>query len=109
MDLLLKQVAKFLATNTNYATMVSGPRYQSKKVKFIQLTEVDENSLLAVIVLDNNHVKNQMIRINEPLDPERVAKLNFVLNTALNGLDVTEMNLALISQIKAQMKSDTYC
>lgn len=66
MDLLLKQVAKFLATNTNYATMVSGPRYQSKKVKFIQLTEVDENSLLAVIVLDNNHVKNQMIRINEP-------------------------------------------
>ena len=107
MDLLLKQVAKFLATNTNYATMVSGPRYQSKKVKFIQLTEVDENSLLAVIVLDNNHVKNQMIRINEPLDPERVAKLNFVLNTALNGLDVTEMNLALISQIKAQMKSDS--
>ena len=32
MEVLLKQVAKFLATNTNYATMVSGPRYQSKKV-----------------------------------------------------------------------------
>lgn len=106
-DVLLKQVAKYLATNTNYATMVSGPRYQSKKVKFIQLTPVDDNNLLAVIVLDNNHVKNHMIPLESPVDMERVAKLNFVLNTTLNGLDVTEMNLALISQIKAQMKSDS--
>ena len=106
-DVLLKQVAKYLATNTNYATMVSGPRYQSKKVKFIQLTPVDDNNLLAVIVLDNNHVKNHMIPLDSPVDTERVAKLNFVLNTTLNGLDVTEMNLALISQIKAQMKSDS--
>ncbi len=106
-DVLLKQVAKYLATNTNYATMVSGPRYQSKKVKFIQLTSVDDNNLLAVIVLDNNHVKNHMIPLESPVDTERVAKLNFVLNTTLNGLDVTEMNLALISQIKAQMKSDS--
>ena len=28
-DVLLKQVAKYLASNTNYATMVSGPRYKT--------------------------------------------------------------------------------
>ncbi|MCH5267994.1 MAG: heat-inducible transcription repressor HrcA [Lachnospiraceae bacterium] len=106
-DVLLKQIAKFLATNTNYATMVSGPRYQSKKVKFIQLTAVDEESLLAVIVLDNNHVKNQLIPIEAPIEAERIAKINFLLNTTLNGLDVTEMNLALIGQIKSQMKEDS--
>ena len=61
-DDLLKSVAKLLAVNTNYATMVSGPRYASKKVKFIQLTLVDDSSLLAVIVLDNNVVKNKMIQ-----------------------------------------------
>lgn len=106
-DVLLKQIAKFLATNTNYATMVSGPRYQSKKVKFIQLTTVDEESLLAVIVLDNNVVKNQMIRIQSPVDPERIIKLNFILNTTLNGLDVMDMNLAVIQKIKEQMGSHT--
>lgn len=102
-DVLLKQVAKILANNTNYATMVSGPRYQSKKVKFIQLTTVDENSLLAVIVLDNNVVKNQMITLSEPIMQEMIVKLNFILNTTLNGLDVTEMNLAVIRQIKEQV------
>ena len=41
-DEVLQKVARVLATNTNYATLVSGPRYQSKHVKFIQVTEVDE-------------------------------------------------------------------
>lgn len=104
-DVLLKQVARYLASNTNYATMVSGPRYKTKKVKFIQITPVDEESLLTVIVLDNNVVKNQMLKINEPVEQELVIKLNFILNTTLNGLDVTEMNLAIIRQIKEQAGS----
>lgn len=102
-DTLLKRVAKLLAVNTNYATMVSGPRYASKKVKFIQMTSVDKDSLLAVIVLDNNDVKNQIIRVTEPMDEETVLKLNFILNTTLNGLDVMDMNLAVIQKIKEQM------
>ncbi len=83
--------------------MVSGPRYQTKRVKFIQITSVDGEHLLAVIVLDNNAVKNQMIRIEEPIQDEMIVKLNFILNTTLNGLDVLEMNLAVIQRIKEQM------
>lgn len=103
METLLKQVARLLAVNTNYATMVSGPQYVSKKVKFIQMTPVDEENLLTVIVLDNNRVKNKMIRLQEPIDQETSVKLNFILNTTLNGLDVMEMNLAVIQKIKEQM------
>ena len=99
-DVLLKQVAKYLASNTNYATMVSGPRYKTKKVKFIQITPVDERNILTVIVLDNNVVKNQMLKVEEHIDQELMVKLNFILNTTLNGLDVTEMNLAIIKNIK---------
>lgn len=103
MDVLLRHMAKLLAANTNYASMVSGPTYVSKKVKFIQITSVEACQLLAVVVLDNNTVKNQMINIAEPLDEEQMVKLNFILNTALNGLDVMEMNLAVIQQIKEQV------
>lgn len=102
-DDLLKRVAKLLAVNTNYATMVSGPRYGSKKVKFIQLTLVDERSLLVVIVLDNNVVKNKMIHMEDSMDQETLLRLNFIMNTTLNGLDVMDMNLAVIQKIKEQM------
>ena len=106
-DDVLQKVARLLAVNTNYATLVSGPRYQSKHVKFIQITEVDEKSLLVVIVLDNNVVKNQMIHIDEPVGQETVVKLNFILNTTLNGLDVLEMNLAVIQKLKEQFDNHT--
>lgn len=38
MDQVLKNVAKLLANNTNYATMVSAPSYNKNKIKFIQLS-----------------------------------------------------------------------
>ena len=106
-DDVLQKVARLLAVNTNYATLVSGPRYQSKHVKFIQITEVDEKNLLVVIVLDNNVVKNQIIRIDEPVGQETVVKLYLILNTTLNGLDVLEMNLAVIQKLKEQFDNHT--
>ena len=37
MDTLLKQVAKLLAVNTNYASMISAPAVHKNKLKFIEL------------------------------------------------------------------------
>ena len=102
MEQVLRQVAKLLANNTNYATLVSAPSYIKNKIKFIQLSAVDENQLLAVIVMNNNIVKNQMIELTESLDNETLLKLNILLNTSLNGLALTEINLATIARLKEQ-------
>ncbi len=101
-DLLLQHVAKLLAVNTNYATMVSKPQYKHKKIKFIQLSAMDENQLLVVIVTDGNIVTNRFIHIEEPMDNEMVLKLNILFNTFLQGLDLTEINMALIQKMKLQ-------
>ena len=102
MDQVLKQVAKMLANNTNYATLVSAPTYSAIKIKFIQLSNVDESHILAVIVLNSNIVKNQMIEVEEQLDNETILKLNILLNTALNGLSLQEINLGTIAKLKEQ-------
>ena len=102
MDEVLKKVAKMLANNTNYATIVSAPTYSGNKVKFMQLSNVDEKHILAVIVMNSNMVKNQMIDVEEPLDNETLLKLNILLNTALNGLSLQEINLGTISKLKEQ-------
>ncbi len=99
-DLLLKQVAKLLADNTNYTTMVSKPRYEHKKIKFIQLNPMSELQILVIVVLDNNHVNNKFINLAMPIDDNVVSQLNFIINAALNGLDVTEINMAIMQQIK---------
>lgn len=102
MEKVLKQAAKLLASNTNYATLVSAPAYSKNKIKFIQLSAVSNTQLLAVIVMNSNVVKNQMIDISEPLDNETVLKLNILLNTSLNGLSLDEINLGTIALLKEQ-------
>lgn len=102
MDNLLKQVAKVLATNTNYATMITAPQIHRNKLKFIQLSKVDIHQLLAVIVVEGNVIKNTMLSIEQELDEETLLKLNILLNTHLNGLSLEEINLGMISALKQQ-------
>ncbi len=102
MDQVLQQVAKLLANNTNYATMVTAPSYHRNKVKFIQLSSVDVEQILAVIVLEGNLVKNKIIPVSEPLDNETMLRLNILLNSSLNGLALQEINLGTIAKLKEQ-------
>ena len=102
MDQLLKQAAKVLANNTNYATMVSAPVSMKNRLKFIQLSQVDEEQLIAVIVLEGNIVKNQIIRVDQDLGRETLLKLNMLLNTTLNGMSIDQITLGLIAKLKEQ-------
>lgn len=102
MEKVLKQVVKVLASNTNYATMITGPTYHQNKIKFIQLSKVHENQLVAVIVVEGNLVKNQIISLDEAIDDEQILKLNLLLNTQLNGLTIEEINLGMITKLKEQ-------
>ena len=102
METLLKQVAKVLARNTQYATMISAPQVKRNKLKFIQLSRVDARQILAVIVIEGNVIKNNILEVDEALSDETLLKLNILLNTNLNGLSIDEINLGMIAVMKQQ-------
>ena len=102
LEKVLKQVVKVLANNTNYATMISTPQYHQNKLKFIQLSKVDDHQILAVIVAEGNVIRNKLIHICEELNDETILKLNILLNTMLNGKTIEEINLQMISSMKEQ-------
>ncbi len=102
MDAMLKRVAKVLANDTNYAAMISAPAVQGNKVKFIQLSRVDKHQLIAVIMVEGNIIKNNIIHVEDYLDDETILKLNIMLNSSLGGLSISEINLAMIARLKQQ-------
>lgn len=99
---MLKQVAKVLANNTNYAAMISSPAFHRSKIKFIQLSQIDKFQVMAIVVIEGNVVKNKVITVQEEIDAETVLKLNMLLNTNLNGLTLDEISLGTITQMKDQ-------
>lgn len=97
---LLMQMARLLATNTNYATMITGPRYRRTKLKFIQLSPMGDGKLLVVVVSEGNIVKNNILHIGEEISQEGILQLNLLLNSNLSGLTIDDISLDIISRMK---------
>ena len=82
--------------------MISGPQYHRTKLKFIQLSIVSDTQILATVVAEGNVVKNKLLEIQHGLDQKTVLEMNILLNSALNGLTIEEINLATIAKLKEQ-------
>ncbi len=99
---MLKGVVKLLAKDTQYASLITAPSANRNKLKFIQLSRIDDEHLLAVIVKEGNVIKNKVVDINEPVNEETLLKLNLMLNTQLSGMTMDEISLSMITGLKAQ-------
>lgn len=99
---LLQNVAKVLAKDTNYATMVTTPKVTGNKLKFVQLSQFEANKILAVIVMEGNLIRNKVITVSEDLSQENLLKLNILINTTLTGLTLEQMNLSIVSKMENQ-------
>ena len=102
MEQMLQQVAKVLAKDTQYATLITTPQTKGSKVKFVQLSRVAQGQILAVIVVEGNVIKNNILSVREELSDETLLKLNILLNTNLTGLSIAEINLGMIAAMKQQ-------
>ena len=96
---VLKDMAKMLANNTNYTSMISMPQTNRNRLKFVQLTLVDPEKLLTTVVLEGNIVKNEMIKLDREIDPETLLKLNILFNNELNGKSLREINFEMAANM----------
>jgi heat-inducible transcriptional repressor len=106
LEQILKQVVRLLATNTNYASIITSPQGRRSRLKFIQLSRVDRGQILAVMMLEGNVVKHRVLRIEEDIPEEDIVKINLLFNTYLQGLTLREINMELVQTIRRQ--ADTY-
>ena len=97
---VLKQLAKIIARDTNYAAMISGPTIHSNKVKFLQLSKIDKFKLLLVTVAEGNIINNKIIDIDSEISENEILNLNLLINTSLNGLTVEEINLSVMNKLR---------
>ena len=101
-DAMMENMAKVLANNTNYATMVTTPKSLGNKIKFVQLSLLEDKQLLLTVVSDKNRVINKILDVEEDVNQEMIVRLNVALNTALAGLTLEEINLGGITALTKQ-------
>ena len=96
---LLEQMVKVVAANTNYAAMVSAPNMNSNKLKFLQLSKINANRLLLVVVGEGDIVRNTFLDAETDLDDQDILSLNLILNNGFAGHSLEEISLADINKM----------
>lgn len=102
-DKIVKQATQLLSEMTKLTCVVKAPSAKKSCIKSIQLLNIDNSNILAVIITDTGLIKNTMIRVQKPLSNEALTKLTSILNARLNNLTVEEINLAVINNLKKDL------
>ena len=50
--------------------MITAPQVKGNKLKFVQLSQLESDKILAVIVMEGNIIRNKVIDVSEALSQE---------------------------------------
>ncbi len=99
LESVLRRMARIAADNTNYAAVISGPSTSRAPIKLLQLSKVDENRLLVVLVLEGNLISNRILSLNRELAEAELLQLNLLLNTRLSGVCLQDAEDELLERL----------
>ncbi|WP_416175934.1 heat-inducible transcriptional repressor HrcA [Clostridium sp.] len=104
MDKIIKQATLLLSELTKLTCIVKTPSVSKSYIKHLQLINIESNhNILFLIVTDNGVIKNNVIRIGKNVSDRVLTKLSNILCSRLKGLNSEQINLEVISNIKAEL------
>ncbi|MGL4980935.1 MAG: heat-inducible transcriptional repressor HrcA [Fusobacteriaceae bacterium] len=83
LDLFLQETSNLLSKLTNYPGLVIEPNHDKEKIKKIELVHIDDNLLMAVIVMENKAIRTKKIYLEEKISRDEVQELTKDINDRL--------------------------
>ena len=97
LDRVISQAGKAVASFVNYPTYMTTTRKNKITVRRFDLLPVDAESCIAVMMMGNNRVKSQLLRLQLRVEQEQLPNLVNLLNTHFINISLDEMNQRLMS------------
>lgn len=103
---MLKAVVKSIASSTNYAAMISGPSVNTSKIKYAQLSSLEDEKVLVVLVAEGNVVKTSIVDIGRNIDAKELLEISMSLNNLLSGVMVSELENGTLDENINKLKKN---
>jgi len=95
---ILVKTSKVLSALSQYTGFVLTPKLERNKLKYVELLPVAHRKILVILVTHTGFVKHQMIEAD--IAPEKLQRLNAMLNSKLKGLTLLEAKQQIIEKIE---------
>lgn len=96
LDGLLADAGKLVSELTNYPAYTLAAPAPAHTIRRYDLIHVDDNTVIAVVMLDDDSVKNRVMRFPDGIGEDFTRKLCTVFNASFTQLTAREMDTALV-------------
>ena len=106
LDRVISQAGRAVSSLMNYPAYVAATGKKQMTARRFELLPVDEHSCIVVMIMGDNRVKSQLLRMQLKVDTEQMPTLVNLLNSNFTGISADEMNRRLMDvseQVTPQM------
>ena len=106
LDRVISQAGRAVSSLMNYPAYVAATGKKQMTARRFELLPVDEHSCIVVMMMGDNRVKSQLLRMQLKVDTELMPTLVNLLNSNFTGISADEMNRRLMDvseQVTPQM------
>ncbi len=91
LDQWLRLSAAVLAHTSHNASLVTAPKSARCNLKHVELIQIREDLILVILVLQGGTVKQQILTLDSPIDPETLGPLARQLTSLWTGMDALSL------------------
>ncbi len=99
MDQLIHEASRILAMLTRSISLVVAPPVEGLTVRHIQLTCIDEHTILLVLVLNPSMVQNRIMQVQGSYSAEELDDLSKRLNKKVKGLTYRGLTASMVRDL----------
>ena len=106
LDRVISQAGRAVSSLMNYPAYVAATGKKQMTARRFELLPVDEHSCIVVMMMGDNRVKSQLLRMQLKVDTEQMPTLVNLLNSNFTGISADEINRRLMDvseQVTPQM------
>ena len=96
---MVHAASEIVSRITHYAAVGMAESVNKHAIKTLKVISLDTDRVLVIVVLDNDVIKNQIVKLREPLLGEELSKLNVICGNILSGYRAQDISITMINDI----------
>ena len=101
----IKECMEIITDLTNYTSIVLGKESENNTLKQINIIPIDENKVVALVVVSNGHVENKQVVIPENVNIDEIVKTSEIINKYLIGTPIKDVSAKMQFEVKPRIAS----
>ncbi len=100
---ILDEALKLMSSFTRYTSIAVTPKIKESILRNIQLVQVNQNTVLVILVMDNGLIRNLTINTRTVVSQDKLSIISKILNEKLSGKSIIDMGSKFALYVKSQI------